>query len=69
MPASRFELVDDKSAKYWEITQEGAEYTVCFGKIGTKEQSKPPTLPSRHIHRSCVNHPGGDQKRSNRGKD
>ena len=47
MNARRFELVDDKSAKFWEITQEGAEYTVCFGKIGTKGQAKTKTLASQ----------------------
>ena len=46
MNARRFELVDDKSAKFWEITQEGTEYTVCFGKIGTKGQAKTKTLAS-----------------------
>ena len=47
MNVRRFELVDDKSAKFWEITQEGAEYTVCFGKIGTKGQAKTKTLASQ----------------------
>jgi predicted DNA-binding WGR domain protein len=47
MNARRFELVDDKSAKFWEITQQGAEYTVCFGKIGTKGQAKTKTLASQ----------------------
>ena len=42
----RFELVDAKSAKFWEISQDGAEYTVCFGKIGTKGRAKTKTLAS-----------------------
>ena len=46
MPTRRFELVDDKSAKFWEISQDGAEYTVCFGKIGTKGQTKTKSLNS-----------------------
>lgn len=36
----RFELVDGKSNKYWEISTSGAEQTVHFGRIGTEGQSK-----------------------------
>ena len=47
MPTRRFELVDAKSAKFWEISQDGAEYTVSFGKIGTKGQTKTKTLANQ----------------------
>jgi predicted DNA-binding WGR domain protein len=40
MPTRRFELVYAKSSKFWEISQNDLSYTVCFGKIGTKGQSK-----------------------------
>lgn len=30
----------ESAAKFWEITQNGASYTVHFGKIGTKGQEK-----------------------------
>ena len=46
MSTRRFELVDAKSYKFWEISQDGAEYTVCFGKIGTKGRAKTKTLAS-----------------------
>ena len=47
MPARRFELVDDKSAKFWEISHNDSSYTVCFGKIGTKGQSKTKEMESQ----------------------
>ncbi|MDC3224449.1 DNA ligase [Mariniblastus sp.] len=36
----RFELVDGKSSKFWEIKQDGSQYTVRYGRIGTDGQSK-----------------------------
>jgi DNA ligase-1 len=36
----RFELVDGQSSKFWEISVQGLEVTVQFGKIGAKGQSK-----------------------------
>jgi len=30
----------ENAAKFWEITQNGASFTVHFGKIGTKGQVK-----------------------------
>ena len=36
----RLELVDGKSSKFWEIKQEGSQYTVRYGRIGTDGQSK-----------------------------
>ncbi len=31
----RFELVDDKSSKFWEIEVGSDSFTVVYGKIGT----------------------------------
>ncbi|NHZ36610.1 WGR and DUF4132 domain-containing protein [Massilia rubra] len=31
----RFELSDGTSNKFWEISQDGSDLTVCYGKIGT----------------------------------
>lgn len=36
----RFELVDGKSSKFWEIDVQGAAHTVRYGRIGTDGQSK-----------------------------
>ncbi|UOD30606.1 DUF4132 domain-containing protein [Massilia violaceinigra] len=38
----RFELSDGVSSKFWEVSQDGSDVTVCFGKIGTagKAQTK-----------------------------
>lgn len=36
----RFELVEGKSSKYWEITLKGKSFTVRFGKIGTDGQQQ-----------------------------
>ena len=47
MSTRRFELVDAKTAKFWEISLDGAELTVCFGKIGTKGQTKTKTLANQ----------------------
>lgn len=38
--ARRFELVEGKSAKFWEIARQGKEVTVRFGRIGTNGQSQ-----------------------------
>lgn len=35
MTTRRFELVDDRSSKYWEVAVDGAEVTVRYGRIGT----------------------------------
>lgn len=40
-----FELVEGKSAKFWEIAVDGAEVTVRYGRIGTNGQSKPKSFP------------------------
>jgi len=36
----RFELVDGKSSKFWEVGTEGKDLTVRFGKIGTNGQAQ-----------------------------
>lgn len=36
----RFELRDDKSSKFWEVSVEGSTVTVRFGKIGTNGQTQ-----------------------------
>lgn len=36
----RFELVDGKSSKFWEVAVDGSEVRVRFGRIGTTGQSK-----------------------------
>ena len=35
-----FEFVDGKSSKFWEITQNGTDVTVRFGRIGTQGQTQ-----------------------------
>lgn len=35
-----FEFVDDKSNKFWEVSQSGSEMTTRWGRIGTPGQSK-----------------------------
>ena len=37
---ARYELVEGKSSKFWEVEVEGATLTVRFGRIGTDGQSK-----------------------------
>jgi len=36
----RFEFVSGSSAKFWEVTVQGAIVTVCFGKLNTAGQSQ-----------------------------
>jgi DNA ligase 1 len=38
--ARYFEFVDEKSSKFWEVSQRGNEMTTRWGKIGTAGQSK-----------------------------
>ena len=40
MTARRFEYTDDKSSKFWQVTQSGTDYTVVYGKIGSDGQTK-----------------------------
>ncbi|MEM7011343.1 MAG: AAA domain-containing protein, partial [Verrucomicrobiota bacterium] len=39
-----FELVDEKSSKFWEITQINTEVTVRYGRIGNNGQSRTKSL-------------------------
>ena len=46
----RFEYQDDKSSKFWEVTQDGGTVTVRYGKTGTAGQTQEKVfelLPSR----------------------
>jgi DNA ligase-1 len=36
----RFEFSDDKSNKFWSIAVDGANVTVCFGRVGTSGQTQ-----------------------------
>ena len=40
MPKHYYELIDEKSSKFWEIEQKGSAVHLRWGKIGTKGQSK-----------------------------
>ena len=42
----RFELVDGKSSKFWEVSHEGTALTVRFGKIGTNGQTQTKSFPT-----------------------
>ncbi|MBX9691312.1 MAG: WGR domain-containing protein, partial [Cyanobacteria bacterium] len=39
-PYRRFEFVDDKSSKFWQISLDGTAFTVVYGRIGTEGQAK-----------------------------
>ena len=40
----RFELVEGKSAKFWEISTSGSDVTVRFGRLGTNGQTQTKTF-------------------------
>lgn len=44
--ARRFECVEDGAQKFWEITVDGAQHTVTYGRIGTTGQSKTKSFPT-----------------------
>jgi len=44
MSKRRFEFVDGKSFKFWEITVNDCRVTVTFGRIGTTGQSQVKTF-------------------------
>ena len=44
--ARYFELVDDKSSKFWEISLDDSTVTVRYGRIGTQGTTKPKELDS-----------------------
>jgi DNA ligase-1 len=41
----RFEFVEGNSAKFWEISTNGADVSVTFGRLGTNGQTQTKTLP------------------------
>jgi DNA ligase-1 len=41
----RFEFVEGNSAKFWEISTNGMDVTVTFGRLGTDGQTQTKTLP------------------------
>ncbi|SVB89353.1 uncharacterized protein METZ01_LOCUS242207, partial [marine metagenome] len=47
MPKHYYELIDDKSSKFWEIEQKGSAVHLRWGKIGTQGQSKIKELDSK----------------------
>ena len=42
----RFEFVEGASKKFWEIALRGAEFDVCWGRIGTSGQSQTKSFAS-----------------------
>jgi len=42
----RYEFVQGKSQKFWEITLEGKAFTTCWGRLGTEGQSATKTFPN-----------------------
>lgn len=42
----RFELVEGKSAKFWQVGRDGASLTVTFGRIGTNGQTQTKEFPT-----------------------
>ncbi|HIE48857.1 MAG TPA: WGR domain-containing protein, partial [Gammaproteobacteria bacterium] len=47
MPKQYYELVNDKSAKFWEVEQQNSTVHLRWGKIGTNGQSKIKELDSQ----------------------
>ncbi|MDP2311022.1 MAG: STM4015 family protein [Pseudomonadota bacterium] len=48
----RFEMVEGSASKFWEVRQDGASFTVVYGKIGTAGQSK--TTPCASVDAAKV---------------
>lgn len=42
----RFEFIDDKSRKYWEVQLHGKGFTVVYGRIGTAGQTQTKDFPT-----------------------
>jgi predicted DNA-binding WGR domain protein len=49
-----FEYKDDKSAKFWTISQAATIVTVIYGKIGTNGQTKEKVFPDTSTAMSHV---------------
>lgn len=50
----RFEMVEGSASKFWEVRQDGASFTVAYGKIGTAGQSKTTPCASEEAARAEV---------------
>ena len=44
MPKRRFEYIDDRSCKFWEIASDDEKVTVTFGRIGAQGQTQTKTF-------------------------
>src|SRR5262245_26113266 len=42
----RFEFRDEASSKFWEISRDGASFTVTFGRIGARGQTQTKAFPA-----------------------
>jgi predicted DNA-binding WGR domain protein len=59
----KFKFVDDQSDKFWNLELSGSSYTVSYGRIGTKGQSKTKdfgTPAAAQKAYSCFDAPGDD---------
>jgi len=45
MSKRRLEFVGGSSAKFYEVTVEGNDVTICFGRLGTGGQTQSKTFP------------------------
>lgn len=45
-PPRRFEMVEGASSKFWEVRQDGATFTVTYGRIGAAGTVKTTTCAS-----------------------
>jgi DNA ligase-1 len=52
--ARRFELIEGSSRKFWEVTRDGREVTVRYGRIGGDGQVKKKSLADEEAARSHV---------------
>lgn len=51
---TRLELIDDTSAKFWQVTVDGAEVTTRWGRIGTDGRTKVTTEASEDAARASA---------------
>lgn len=50
----RFEFVEGKSRKFWEITRNGSDVAVCYGRIGSTSQSNSKQFPDEQAAQKHV---------------
>jgi DNA ligase-1 len=50
-PTRRFELIEEGSRKFWEVTLDGSAVTVRYGRIGTQGQAKTKQLAAEEAAR------------------